>query len=199
MDQNILQVGQADLQRSAVSSDLIGRIVSRYTQTPVSQGGAADGVPQFGSDLEIAALLASIAKDQTPKNCRYTSYSLNFTVNNSGIIYQVLPQNLNRKFLIVQSMPTFNAATGQSSNAAVFDTRVLFEESQTTITPINFAQLAAYFSRSISTVGGNAGGFFGVFARTFENPVPTSAISIVAGGTTAGVATGGQVVVIEGV
>lgn len=182
MNQNIYDMGTADLQRVAVTSEALSRIIAGYTQ----QGG--------NPDMEVTALLAQLLRDQVPKNCRYNVYPFAFV---NGLttyqIFQVLPQNLNRKFLQIQFIT--------SGNEAVTEAYVLFEEGPNTPTATD----QSIITRSLkampsSTIHLNS---LNVYDGSDSNelvtlefsPAPSNAVSLV-GLQTSGAITG---IIIEGV
>lgn len=109
MDQDFYQLSTADLQRAAISGAEMGRIITH-----------AIAMNQQGdSSFLTGALLAQIAKMQVPKNCRVSVYPITVTFNADGQIFlqQIVPQNLERKFLAFQSL----AGSGDTRIGALFE------------------------------------------------------------------------------
>lgn len=189
--QNFYDLTTADLQRAVVTQDALGRIITRYSQQAAQQGGQG----MASNDYEITALLASIARNAVPANCRYNVYSASFDIQNNepgfGYMQQMLPQNLARKYLAVEFQSPINApATADYGNYSV-----LFEETNINGTDIFDPQTSNLLARSLRLIKGTLL-VPGVMVFT---PPPTNAVSIIVNVPRGDGFTSGRVVVIEGV
>lgn len=150
MNQSIMDVGYADLQRAAISPDALGRMIMQSNQSLQNEDS---GSTEIG-------LLAMLVKNNKVANCRYTAYPFSTFMVNSLI--QILPENLNRKMLIVQF------TTGN-------DTRILFEQGPNEKQFLSQDQYNAMIPRSLevqSISASNTPGFLVL------SPTPTQPISI---------------------
>ena len=169
--QNCYDLATADVSRAEVTSDQIAHVIMRYQSTPGVNGGSAGGIGQDSSGLELAAILAGIFKKQVPVNCRYNVYSYYAQISGTGsLILQLVPQNLNRKFLRFDS----NAI----ENNPVEDTRLLFQESSVTQQDIVAEQWASYQPQGVPCFQQDPTAHTNVSTPLVFSTPPTNAVSV---------------------
>lgn len=92
--QNDYSLSTADLQRASISPDTVNRIIAQSVMQTQQSGQAPD----------VTALLAAMLKTQAKASVKINSYPFTIESNNCQ---QILPENPNRSFLIIQG---FNSA-----------------------------------------------------------------------------------------
>lgn len=144
MSQSFYDLSVADLQRAQIPSDTISRIVAQYAQA--SQAGQFGVNIGYDSKLEPIALLAYLIKINQRDSVRYNVYSYKVPGGTSAVnparIAQVLPQNPNRKILIIQ----INNSASPTNSAQ----HLLFQEESLIPRLLNAQATAIYKSRGIN-------------------------------------------------
>lgn len=174
MDQSFYDLSTADLQKAAVSSDTLGRMILQYTQQ--------NQITPGDNTSAITALLAQLIKNNQRSTVRYSAYPFSIPIDATfdKAMIQLLPDNPNRKFLIIQRA---SFGTGNNNNM-----RVLFQQTNSNLQYIDNSAFKALIPSALLLPPG-------VTIFTME-PAPINPISILVDGTLGSAAHG---IVIEGV